>query len=187
MLECPTYLSVMVVIVTRIVDVFSDQPYTNDLHLRAWVFALIFLWLHFLKSCRPFPALGIFITMFGYAIKETLNFMGMFCIFSVPYTIGFWMIFGGALDESDPLLREQPEEDLNVGWTHFHEIMYFSWQVTLNVLFSKRSIMMDRVMAQVRIYNLSLHVSQSLLPNQALIKSYHTSLPIKSVINYMLS
>ena len=89
--------------------------------------------------------LGVFITLLGYALKETLSFAGFFFLLVIPYAIGFWIVFGGRIPEESAMW----ESGINVGWTKLNEIMMFAWQVTLNVAFNKRLIMMDRLMSQV--------------------------------------
>ena len=111
------------------------------------VFALIFLWLHFLKSCRPFTTFGIFITMLGYALKETLVYCGIFAIFVTPFVASFWLLFGGHIaSKENPIRLDEEGDDLS-------DVLFFSWLVTTNGKFEKDTIMEnDRLMAQVRFF-----------------------------------
>lgn len=92
-----TYAAVLIVISTRVASFFSESKLGDEIHLKSYVATLIFMWLHFMKSCRPFTTLGPFITMLGHVMKDTITFAFIFFEFFVPYCVAFWIIFGGRL------------------------------------------------------------------------------------------
>ena len=55
---------------------------------------LIIIWLRLMRSCRAFRTLGPFIAILGSVAKDTLKFAFLFFEFFIPYTMGFWIIFG---------------------------------------------------------------------------------------------
>lgn len=90
-----TYGAVLMVISTRVASFFSESSLGDEIHLKSYVATLIFMWLHFMKSCRPFTTLGPFITMLGHVIMDTITFAFIFAEFFIPYCVAFWIIFGG--------------------------------------------------------------------------------------------
>lgn len=143
-----TYASVLVVISTRIAAFFATKPshLGNQIHLKAYTATLIFMWLHFMKSCRPFTLLGPFITMLGHVMRDTILFAFLFFEFFVPYTVAFWILFGG--DRNAKKITKEGEEP--VDWEKFHDLVFSVWQVMLNVDFNFGAlVVVDRLMAQV--------------------------------------
>ena len=148
-LDFLTYLSVLVVIVTRLVYVFIRSTTTDDIHIRAYAAALIFMWLHFMKSCRPFTTLGPFITMLGHVMMDTITFAFLFFEFFIPYAVGFWILFGGYINAA--AMKKADQE--SVDWEKFNDLVFSVWQVTLNVDFNFDGLAsVDRLMAQVYIF-----------------------------------
>ena len=90
-----TYAAVLTVISTRAASFVSESALGDEIHLKAYTATLIFMWLHFMKSCRPFTTLGPFITMLGHVMKDTITFAFIFAEFFVPYSVAFWILFGG--------------------------------------------------------------------------------------------
>ena len=181
-LDFITYISVLLVIVTRIYHVASSNsvkpsgitstnstrnssfnnvsttPFSSTtmepshinaddtVHLRAYTAALIFMWLHFMKSCRPFTTLGPFITMLGHVMSDTITFAFLFFEFFIPYSVGFWILFGGPTHAE--MIRNGGESP--VDWERFNDLVYSVWQVTLNVDFDFAALTaVNRLMAQV--------------------------------------
>jgi len=176
-LDFITYISVLLVIITRIIHVVMDDEdahlkglqmaaanmttsnstntsdpdfsKSNDaFHLRAYTAALIFMWLHFMKSCRPFTTLGPFITMLGHVMMDTITFAFLFFEFFIPYAVGFWILFGGYHNAA--IMEGAGEE--SVDWNLFNDLLFSVWQVTLNVDFNFSALTsIDRLMAQVMV------------------------------------
>merc|ERR1719427_108126 len=46
-----TYLSVLLAIVTRVMHILHPDTVHNMIHVRAYSISLIFMWIHFMKSC----------------------------------------------------------------------------------------------------------------------------------------
>ena len=134
-----TYVAVLTVIITRVLAVFSKEKLASDIHPRAYALALIFLWLHFMKSCRPFKSLGPFITMLGHVMQDTLRFAFLFFEFFIPYVCAFWIVFGGKA------AKEGSE------WRNFNDLTYSVWMITLIADFEYSDLAAaDSLMAQVR-------------------------------------
>ena len=131
-MDCTTYISVLVVIVTRIVSLVSSSPGAEKVHPRAYTVALIFMWLHFMKSCRPFATLGPFITMLGHVIIDTLKFMFLFFEFFIPYAVAFWILFGGQ-DNANKMEASGKE---SVDWNKFNDVVFSVLQITFNADFN---------------------------------------------------
>lgn len=144
-----TLASVLVVICTRIASANSPSLVGHEVHMKASAIALIFMWLHFMKSCRPFTTLGPFITMFGHVIKDTITFGFLFFEFFIPYTVGFWILFGGPVNAA--VINEAGGDEFSaVDWEKFNDLLFSVWQVTLNVDFNMSALTtVDRLMAQV--------------------------------------
>ena len=140
------YVGVLTVIVTRIISVTSHDPVVESIHPRAYAFALIFMWLHFMKSCRAFKSLGPFITMLGHVLYDTLRFAFLFFEFFIPYVCAFWIIFGGSRNAK--IMKAKGQEP--VDWKHFHDLTYSVWLATLIADVNLAAIeSVDRIMAQV--------------------------------------
>ncbi|XP_065664110.1 transient receptor potential cation channel subfamily A member 1 [Hydra vulgaris] len=141
-----TYISVLIVILTRILYVVKNNELTAKIHLRAYAFALIAMWLHFMKSCRPFTTLGPFITMLGHVLADTVTFAFLFFEFFIPYSIGFWILFGGYVNA-----KKMNDANANsIDWELFNNMIFSVWQVTLNTGdFFEGLVAVDRLMAQI--------------------------------------
>eukprot|EP00794_Sanderia_malayensis_P013784 gene13784-15226_t len=141
-----TYIAVLVVIVTRVLAVFSGEKVAKSIHPKAYAIALIFMWLHFMKSCRPFTSLGPFITMLGYVMQDTLRFAFLFFEFFIPYVVAFWIIFGGSVN-AQTMAKEKADP---IDWLKFHDLTYSVWMVTLVADFNYDALIaVDRLMAQI--------------------------------------
>ncbi len=141
-----TYVAVLLVIVTRILAVFSGEKLAQRIHPRAYAIALIFMWLHFMKSCRPFTSLGPFITMLGHVMQDTLRFAFLFFEFFIPYVCAFWIIFGGHVNAG---IMEKEGAD-SIDWKKFNDLTFSVWMVTLIADFNFDGLIaVDRFMAQV--------------------------------------
>lgn len=149
-LDLLTYMSVLVVIVTRLVSVFYGEKLAEEIHRKAYAAAMIFMWLHFMKSCRPFTTLGPFITMLGHVMMDTFTFAFLFFEFFIPYAIGFWILFGGSVNAAK---MKAADDDIDpVDWEQLHNLIFATWQVTLNVDFNWDALVaVDRLMAQVSV------------------------------------
>jgi len=51
-------------------------------------------------------------------IEDTMKFAFLFFEFFIPYTVGFWIIFGG---------KEESETD----WKNFNDLTYSVWTVSV--------------------------------------------------------
>ena len=148
-LECFTYLAVLVVIITRLAYVFIKNKNTDLIHRKTYTLLLILMWLHFMKSCRPFTTLGPFITMLGHVIMDTGKFAFLFFEFFIPYAVGFWILFGGHIHARQ---MESEGED-SVDWENLNDLVFSVWQVTLNVEHNIDGLYaVNRIMAQVGVY-----------------------------------
>ena len=146
MFDLLTYVAVLFVIITRILYVVRNDQLTAKIHLRAYTFALISMWLHFMKSCRPFPTLGPFITMLGHVIVDTITFAFLFFEFFIPYAVGFWILFGGHINAN----TMEAAGKKSIDWQLFNDLIFTVWQVTLNTGdFFNGAVAVDRLMAQV--------------------------------------
>ena len=76
---------------------------------------------------------GTFFTIIGYALKATGLIGGLFLLVSIPYMVGFWVLFGST-------------------WPNYREALYYVWLASLNADGMDESadmFMTDRTMAQV--------------------------------------
>lgn len=159
--EFITFAAVLVLICTRIVSLVKpDSEISKEIHLKGFAIALIFMWLHFMKSCRPFTTLGPFITMLGHVISDTITFGFLFFEFFIPYAVGFWILFGGPVHAKIMNIAgieagKENEDDAftAIDWEHFNDLLFSTWQVTLNVDFNFSALLaVDRLMAQVNFF-----------------------------------
>ena len=129
-----SYACILLLIVTRVVAVMQDSSKPNtteslpfNLHTNAFPCVLLVIWLRFMRSCRPFKGLGVFIAILSYVIVATLKFAFLFFEFYIPYVVGFWIMFGG--DEHAKLMGADA-----IDWRRFNDLLYSVWQVgTLKV------------------------------------------------------
>ena len=75
-------------------------------HYRVSCLAILLIWLRVLKYARAFSALGPFIIIIGYALKDILRYVFVFAIFIIPFSVCFWIVFGGRVD--DPSVSSLP-------------------------------------------------------------------------------
>ena len=145
-----TYMSIMLVIITRIVHLLHHDHNLNEgnddsIHKRAYALSLIFLWIHFMKSCRAFTTLGLFISMLGYVVRKTLIFALLCFEILIPYMVGFWILFGGSEHA-----KTMEEEGYDSGdWKYAHNLMFSVWQITLVNKRDDAIIAVDKFIAQV--------------------------------------
>ena len=92
--EWITYMVVLLLILTRVITIVVHTPTAKKLHPRMYAVGLIIIWLRLMRSCRAFRTLGPFIAILGSVINDTLKFAFLFFEFFIPYTMGFWIIYG---------------------------------------------------------------------------------------------
>ena len=108
--------------VTRIIAVVSAKSINENVHPQTYAIGLVFIWLRLMRSCRGFRSLGPFIAILGSVIADTLKFAFLFFEFFIPYTVGFWIIFGGA--EHGKLMGSNRKD-----WQNFNDLVFSVWQV----------------------------------------------------------
>ena len=106
-------------------SVASNNPTANEIHPRVYSLGLVIIWLRFMRSCRAFRSLGPFIAILGSVIADTLKFAFLFFEFFIPYTVGFWILFGG---------KKHGEKmgDNAKDWAKFNDLVFSVWQVRLS-------------------------------------------------------
>lgn len=67
----------------------------NKIHPRVYAIGLIVIWIRFMRSVRSFQSVGPFIVILGSVINDTIKFTFLFFEFYIPYTVAFWILFGG--------------------------------------------------------------------------------------------
>ena len=77
-----------------------------------------------MRSCRGFRSLGPFIAILGSVIADTLKFAFLFFEFFIPYTVGFWIIFGGSVNGKK--MGENKKD-----WQNFNDLIFSVWQVRI--------------------------------------------------------
>ena len=120
--EWLTYLVVIALVITRIIAVASPKSISEDVHPQTYAIGLIFIWLRLMRSCRGFRSLGLFIAILGSVIANTLKFGFLFFEFFIPYTVGFWIIFGGSTNGKK--MGENSKD-----WQNFNDLVFSVWQV----------------------------------------------------------
>lgn len=129
--EWVTYLVVLTLAITRIMAVFSDNKTAEKIHPPAYALGLIVIWLRLMRSCRAFRSLGPFIAILGSVIADTLKFAFLFFEFFIPYTVGFWILFGG------PVHAKLMEPEGKKAYQNFNDLVFSVWQVShLSGIFS---------------------------------------------------
>jgi len=78
----------------------EEDSYVNNQSLTVWnnrIFAItiICMWLRLMKYARAFRQLGPFIVMLTKLGSDILRFLYLYLEFFIPYSIVFWMTFGG--------------------------------------------------------------------------------------------
>eukprot|EP00111_Clytia_hemisphaerica_P008770 TCONS_00025648-protein len=135
--EWIAYFVVLTLVLTRILAVAMNDRVAESIHPRIYSLGLIVIWLRFMRACRAFRSLGPFICILGSVIEDTMKFAFLFFEFFIPYTVGFWIIFGGP---------ENPGTD----WTEFNDLIYSVWGMTLMGDFDWEGLIKkDRLMAQI--------------------------------------
>ena len=120
--EWITYGVVLTLAITRIMAVVSSNKTAEQIHPHAYALGLIVIWLRFMRSCRAFRSLGPFIAILGSVIQDTLKFAFLFFEFFIPYTVGFWILFGG------PVHGKKMGEN-SKDWQNFNDLVFSVWQV----------------------------------------------------------
>ncbi|XP_065055381.1 transient receptor potential cation channel subfamily A member 1-like isoform X4 [Rhopilema esculentum] len=141
--EWITYGVVLTLVITRMMAVFSSNKTAEQIHPGAYAMGLIVIWLRFMRSCRAFRSLGPFIAILGSVIADTLKFAFLFFEFFIPYTVGFWILFGG------PVHGKQMGENKK-DWQNFNDLVFSVWQMTLIGDFNWDGLVaVNRLMAQM--------------------------------------
>jgi len=78
----------------------EENAYVNNKSITVWlnrifVIMIIFMWLRLMKYCRAFRQLGPFIVMLTKMGSDILRFLYLYLEFLIPFSVSFWMIFGG--------------------------------------------------------------------------------------------
>ena len=126
-----SYLCIFLLIITRLVAVFAPNTDKNtksehDLHHMAFPLTLLVIWLRFMRSCRAFQSLGVFIAILSFVIVATLKFAFLFFEIFIPYAVGFWIMFGG-----DDHAKAMGTHAIN--WRKFNDLLYSVWQVSKDI------------------------------------------------------
>lgn len=121
--EWITYFVVLTLGVTRVMAVTSHNAIASKIHPRVYSIGLIVIWLRFMRSCRAFRSLGPFIAILGSVIADTLKFAFLFFEFFIPYTVGFWILFGGK--HHGKTMGDDNAKD----WSLFNDLIFSVWQV----------------------------------------------------------
>ena len=58
---------------TRVLSVVSKYKNVEEIHPKIYAIGLINLWLRFMRSCRTFQSLGLFIEILGNATLDQSN------------------------------------------------------------------------------------------------------------------
>ena len=77
-----------------------------------------------MRSCRAFRMLGPFIAILGSVIADTCKFTFLFFEFYIPYTVAFWILFGGKPNG-------EVMGDNAADWANFNDLMYSVWGIYL--------------------------------------------------------
>ena len=88
------------------IDVTAPPSPPHTPHYRVSCLAILLIWLRVLKYARAFSSLGPFIIIIGYALKDILRYVFVFAIFIIPFSMCFWIVFGGRVD--DPSVSTLP-------------------------------------------------------------------------------
>ena len=142
--EFVTFTAVVAVIITRLVIIFKPSHQSEETHREVYTGFLILAWVHFMKSCRPFTALGPFISMLGHVIVDTGRFTFLFFEIFIPYAVGFWVLFGGHVN-AVKAGEDDPED-----WHLFHDSLFSALTVMLNINHNYDALAsIDITMAQI--------------------------------------
>lgn len=141
--EWIAYFVVLTLVLTRIMSSASNNKTAEEIHPRIYALGLIVIWLRFMRSCRAFRSLGPFIAILGSVIADTMKFAFLFFEFFIPYTVGFWILFGG------PLHGKKMGEEAK-DWEKFNDLTFSVWSMTLMGDFNWDGlVIIDRLMAQI--------------------------------------
>ena len=58
-----------------------------------------------MRTVRSFQSVGPFIVILGSVISDTIKFTFLFFEFYIPYTVAFWILFGGNENAGECLLN----------------------------------------------------------------------------------
>uniref|UniRef100_A0A7M5WS19 Ion transport domain-containing protein n=1 Tax=Clytia hemisphaerica TaxID=252671 RepID=A0A7M5WS19_9CNID len=139
--EWISYLVVLTLVFTRVLSVASNNHTAAEVHPKVYALGLIVLWLRFMRSCRVFQTLGPFIAILGSVVVDTAKFSFLLFEFFVPYTVGFWIIFGGPENASKMTKND---------WNQFNDLTFSVFSMTLMGGFDWAGLVaVDRLMAQI--------------------------------------
>ena len=126
--EWIAYFVILTLVLTRILSVASHNKTAEEIHPRIYALGLIVIWLRFMRSCRAFRSLGPFIAILGSVISDTMKFAFLFFEFFIPYTVGFWILFGGSTHAKT--MGENAEN-----WEEFNDLTFSVWSVSKSVIY----------------------------------------------------
>ena len=142
--EWLTYAVILTLVMTRILSLASENQTAQSIHPRVYALGLVIIWLRFMRSCRAFRSLGPFIAILKSVIADTMKFAFLFFEFFIPYTVGFWILFGG---KSNGKIMG---EDSAKHWEKFQDLTFSVWSMTLMGSFDWDGLVaIDRIMAQI--------------------------------------
>ena len=121
--EWVTYVVILVLMGTRIISAVMGNEFVEMVHTRVYTLSVLILWLRILRPCRAFRSLGPFIAILGSVVGDTLKFFFLLFEFYVPFTIGFFITFGGK--ENSQLMGVHSTD-----WKNINDIMFSLWQVS---------------------------------------------------------
>ena len=123
--EWITYVIILALVITRIVAVSLNNKVAIKFHAKTYAVGLVVIWLRLMRTCRAIRSLGPFIAILGSVIIDTLKFSFLFFEFFIPYSVGFWILFGGEENSKIIEANGQSGED----WLKFHDLVFSTWQV----------------------------------------------------------
>ena len=145
-IEWVSYVVVLTLIFTRILAVATNNETANKIHPRVYAIGLIVIWMRFMRSVRSFQSLGPFIVILGSVIVDTIRFTFLFFEFYIPYTVAFWILFGG--NKNAAVMDKDNYNSWD--WREFHDLTFSMWSMSLNGDFNWDGLVaVDRLMAQI--------------------------------------
>ncbi|XP_066925009.1 uncharacterized protein [Clytia hemisphaerica] len=140
-IEWISYSVVLTLIFTRILAVATSNMAIAEFHPKVYALGLIVIWLRFMRSCRVFQTLGPFIAILGSVVVDTAKFSFLLFEFFIPYTVGFWIIFGGPENASKMIKND---------WENFNDLTFSVFGMTLMDNYDFNGLVaVDRLMAQI--------------------------------------
>eukprot|EP00112_Aurelia_sp_Birch-Aquarium-sp1_P026162 Seg91.6 transcript_id=Seg91.6/GoldUCD/mRNA.D3Y31 product="Serine/threonine-protein phosphatase 6 regulatory ankyrin repeat subunit C" protein_id=Seg91.6/GoldUCD/D3Y31 len=101
-----------------------------------------------MNALRPFPITGKFIAILGNVAKASLQFAFLFFIFFVPFTVTFWIFFGG--EEIEKQIKAKHPDVNTGGFKTFNNVVYTVWTMTILVGFPVKYLeKIDRRLAHI--------------------------------------